>query len=1098
MTLHRPLVLSLFALSLLPAAASAARAKVDEKKPEPLLASATVGGLSLRSVGPALTSGRIVDLVVDPNRDSVWWLATASGGVWKTENAGTSWQPLFDGEGSFSIGTLAMDPKNPNVVWVGTGENNNQRSVAYGDGLYRTLDGGKSWKKMGLDKSEHIARIVVDPRDSSTVWVAAQGPLWSAGGERGVYRSTDDGATWSRSLHVSDDTGATDLVMDPRDPDTLIAAMHQRRRHVWTYVSGGPESALYKTTDGGANWRKLDKGLPAGDIGRIGLAISPIEPDIVYAVVEAEEKQSGFYRSTDRGESWEKRSPHTTSGNYYVELVADPHQLDRVYSMDTFLKVSDDGGTTFRSLGERNKHVDNHVLWSDPRDRSHYLVGCDGGLYESFDRGATWRFFENLPITQYYRVGVDDSQPFYNICGGTQDNFSMCGPSGTDRLQGPANEDWFVTQGGDGFWTVSDPTDPAIVYAEAQYGVLTRYDRRSGENLDIQPQQGADEPPLRWNWDAPLVLSPHSPTRLYFAANRLFKSDDRGQSWRAISPDLSRQIDRNKLEVFGRVQRPEAVARGASTSLYGSIVALAESPLRAGLLYAGTDDGLIQVSENDGGSWRRSERFPGVPDRAYVRRLVASGHDENVVFAVFDNHKMGDFRPFVLRSGDRGQSWSSIAGDLPERGTVYSLLQDPVDRDLLFAGTEFGLHFSVDGGKKWIALKGGLPTIQVRDLAFQARENDLVLGTFGRGFYVLDDVSPLRAIDEAALGSEALLFEVPTARIFVPGSRIGGRANGFLGESYFQGANDPYGATFTWYLKDEVKTKKETRLAAEKEAIEAKRQIEFPSFEDLRAETHQQDPKLVIRIRDEEGNAVRRLETKPEKGIHRLTWNLRYDAPDPVSRDSRELLPWESAPIGPLVAPGTYQAQFDLVTDGEVKTLGTRSFEVVPLGNATLAAADRGAVLDFQKETARLLRATLGAERFADDLDGRLELLQLAADAAPSLPLEVRQRLHRARLDLEAIRIQLSGDSFLRSRNESTPPSISERVQSVSGSSWVSTSEPTATQREACRIAGDALAVELGKLERLATGELPALEKELELAGAPWTPGRLPRWPPVR
>ena len=373
-------------------------------------------------------------------------------------------------EDQWSIGALAIDPNRPDTVWVGTGENNNQRVVGYGDGVYRTLDGGKSWKKTGLEKSEHIGKILVDPRDSNVVWVAAQGPLWSSGGERGVYKSTDGGATWTRVLHVDDDTGATDIVFAPGDPDTVLAAMHQRRRHVWTYVSGGPGSSLHKTTDGGKSWRRVEKGLPdksKGDLGRIGLAFSPVDTDVVYAIVEAEEDLGGFFRSTDRGESWEKRSSHATAGNYYVEIFTDPKDVDRVYSMDTFLQVTDDGGKTFRRLGERSKHVDNHVIWIDPRDNDHYLVGCDGGLYESFDRGANWRFFENLPVTQFYRVSVSNRKPFYDVCGGTQDNYSMCGPSGTHRLQGPGNDDWFITKEGDGFWTVVDPHNPDIIYAEA-------------------------------------------------------------------------------------------------------------------------------------------------------------------------------------------------------------------------------------------------------------------------------------------------------------------------------------------------------------------------------------------------------------------------------------------------------------------------------------------------------------------------------------------------------------------------------------------------------------------------------------------------------
>lgn len=1073
--------------------------KEEVKKDEGPLASATFSGLALRSIGPALTSGRIADLAIDPTDPKIWWVGAASGGVWKTTNSGTTWTPVFDREGSYSIGALTIDPKNPNVVWVGTGENNNQRSVAYGDGLYRTLDGGKSWKRMGLEKSEHIGRILIDPRDSRVIWVAAYGPLWSSGGERGVYKSADFGETWTRVLAISEETGIADILLDPRDPDTVYAAAHQRRRHVWTLVGGGPESALHKTVDGGKSWRKLESGLPKGDIGRIGLAHSLQNPDVLYAIVEAEEDHGGFFRSTDRGESWEKRSAHSTSGNYYSEIYADPHQFDRIYSMDTYLQVSDDGGTSFRRLGEKAKHVDNHAIWIDPKDAQHYLVGGDGGLYESFDRGATWRFFENLPITQFYRVGVDNALPFYNVCGGTQDNYSLCGPSRTLRYQGPANEDWEVTQGGDGFWTAADPTDPNIVYAEAQHGVLTRFDRRSGENVDIQPQPGAGELPLRWNWDSPLVLSPHSPTRLYFAANRLFRSDDRGDSWQAVSPDLSRQLDRNQMKVMGRIQRPEAVAKNASTSIYGNIVALAESPLAAGVLYVGTDDGLIQVSEDGGAAWRRAESFPGVPNLTYVSRLVASRHDAATVYAAFDNHKMGDFKPYVLRSADRGRSWVSIAGDLPERGTVYALVEDPRDRNLLFAGTEFGLFFTADGGRKWIQLKGGLPTIQVRDLAIQEHEDDLVLATFGRGFYILDDISPLRGLTAEKLAADAIVFPAAKARLFVPGSRIGDREKGFLGETYFTAANPAFGATFTWYLQEAPKTRKETRVEAEKKSIGEKRDIVYPSLELLRAETEEEAAVLALTVIDDQGAIVRRLEAKPAKGMQRLTWDLRYPAADPAAKSvaTTQFVP---PPQGPLAAPGQYRARLEQSASGKTKLLGETELELEVLANTTLPAKDRAEVAAFQQRTGRLQRAVLGAERLVGDLKERLALLRIAADAplaagfAPEAAPGIDARLRALELELAKIGIALSGDGFLRARNEADLPSISERIQNVVYSSWTSTAEPTRTQRDAYTLAGEAFERELARLRKFVEVDLAAVEAELERAGAPWTPGRLPVW----
>ena len=1095
---------SVLALTLL-ATGSAAHAKppakkgaeASEKKDEGPLSSATFAGLALRSVGPALVSGRVGDLAVDPTDAKAWWVAVASGGVWKTTNAGTTWAPVFDGEGSYSIGCLTIDPKNPNIVWVGTGENNNQRSVSYGDGLYRTLDGGKSWKKMGLERSEHIAKIVVDPRDSNVVWVAAQGPLWSAGGDRGLYKTTDFGATWTQVLKIDDDTGVTDVVIDPRDPDTVYAAAHQRRRHVWTWIGGGPGSGLHKSTDGGKSWRQLAGGFPEGEIGRIGLEISPLDPDVVYAMVEADGDANGFYRSADRGESWEKRSEFATSGNYYTEIFADPHQMDRLYAMDTFLMVSDDGGKTFNRLGQKAMHVDHHAMWVDPRDPAHYLTGNDGGVYESFDRGATWRFFENLPITQFYRVNVDEAWPAYRICGGTQDNNSLCGPSRTLRHQGPANEDWEITQGGDGFWTASDPTNPDIVYAEAQYGYLTRFDRKSGENVEIQPQPAPGEAPYRWNWDAPMILSPHSPTRLYFAANKLFRSDDRGDSWTTISPDLTLQIDRNSLAVFGKVQRPEAVAKNQSTSLYGNIVALAESSRVEGLLYVGTDDGLVQVSEDGGGAWRKVERFPGVPELAYVSRLTASQHSADVVFAAFDNHKMGDFAPYLLRSDDRGRTWRSIAGDLPKRGTVYALVEDHVDADLLFAGTEFGLFFTVDGGKKWIGLKSGLPTIAVKDLVVQKRENDLVLGTFGRGFYVLDDYSPLRHVDAKSLDAAAALYPVKKAWLHVPGSRIGDREKGFLGETYYIAKNPPFGAVFTYYVKDEWKSKKKARQKAEKEAAEAGQELPFPSFESLREEIREEDAKLLFTVTDAAGQPVRRIEAPAKKGMQRIAWDLRFDPADPVTKSAGERSPWLPPLAGPFAAPGTYNVRLERLAGGVVEPLaGPVAFEVEALGNATLPAKDRAAVLVFQQKMARLQRAVLGAVALAGELDVRLELVRVALDATPALAPDTDARARALELELESIETALSGDRFLRRAQENTPPAIDDRVMSVVYASWYTTAEPTQTQLDAYRYAGELFAKELARLRQLAEIDLPALEAELERAGAPWTPGRVPVWQP--
>ncbi|MFQ5720806.1 MAG: WD40/YVTN/BNR-like repeat-containing protein, partial [Acidobacteriota bacterium] len=642
------------ALALGPGGASAKRGAKDDKR----MTADTFAGLVFRSLGPGLVSGRVTDLVVEPGASHHWFVAAASGGVWETTSSGTTWTPLFDREGSFSIGCLALDPTDPLVLWVGTGENNSQRSVSYGDGVYKSVDGGKTWKNLGLVESEHIGKIVIDPRDTDTVYVAAQGPLWRAGGDRGLYKTTDGGRTWEQILEISENTGINEVLLDPRDPDVLYATAYQRRRRVWTLVDGGPESAIYKSTDAGATWTRLGGGLPGEDMGRIGMAISPARPDVIYAIIEAAGDAGGFYRSRDAGESWKKMSDYVSSSpQYYNEIVADPHDVDRVYSMDTFMQVTEDGGAHFSNVGERSKHVDNHVLWIDPLRTDHLLAGCDGGVYDSFDRGKSWRFRANLPITQFYRAAVDNDIPFYNIYGGTQDNATIGGPSRTRSGHGITNADWFVTVFGDGFETQVDPEDPDIVYSEYQHGGLVRFDRLSGERVDIQPQPEAGEPGLRWNWDSPLIISPHSHTRLYFGANRLYRSDDRGDSWRAVSPDLTRQLDRNTLPVMGRVQSVDAVAKNASTSFFGNIVALSESPLVEGLLYAGTDDGLVQVTEDGGVSWRRVDSFPVVPDMTRISDIEASWHDPGSVRVSFDAHKNGDFRPYVLRSDDYGDSW---------------------------------------------------------------------------------------------------------------------------------------------------------------------------------------------------------------------------------------------------------------------------------------------------------------------------------------------------------------------------------------------------------------------------------------------------------
>lgn len=1058
----------------------------DTMREQGVLSEKTFAGLKFRCIGPAFSSGRIADFAVNPLKPAEYYVGVACGNVWKTTNAGTTWEPIFDKYGSYSIASVVLDPSNPHVVWVGTGEYNSQRAIGFGDGVYRSEDGGKSFKNLGLKRSEHIGRIIIDPRNSH-VYVAAQGPLWGPGGDRGLYKSTDNGKTWKKILEISDNTGITDIVMDPRNPDLLYAASYQRRRHVFTLINGGPESGIYKSIDAGATWTQLKSGLPGGDVGRIGLAISPVNPDVIYAIIEAAGETGGFFRSTNRGASWQKMSGYVSaSPQYYNRIFADPADVDKVYSMDTITRVSEDGGKTFRELGNKFRHVDDHALWIDPLDTGHLRIGGDGGIYETFDNAGTWKFIDNLPVTQFYRVAVDNSLPFYYVYGGTQDNNSMGGPSQTTNANGISNADWFVTNGGDGFESQVDPENPDIVYAQSQYGGLVRYDKKSGESLSIKPQPPAGEA-YRWNWNSPLIISPHASTRLYFAANKLFRSDDRGDTWQAVSPDLTRQIDRNTLPVMGRIQSVDAVSKNASTSFFGNIVALSESPLQEGFLAIGTDDGLIQLSEDGGKNWQKQEKFKDVPELTYVSSVLASQHDRNLLYATFDGRKNNDLAPHILKSDNRGKSWQVISANLPAILPVYTIEEDPVNPGLLFIGTELGVYFSIDAGKKWLQLKGGLPTIAVYDLAIQKRECDLVLGTFGRGIYILDDYSPLRLITEEKFKSENSIFPIKDGLMFIPH-----RDRSAQGHSYYTAENPPVGVTFTYYLKDTIETQKQKRQKAEKRAIKKGEPIRYPTVAELQAEDEEEAPYLLFTITDAPGNVIRRLKAPPKTGINRLVWDFRYPSPRPV-REEREGAS-EQQDSGILALPGNYQVTMGQVVKGAYTELvGPTRFKTQILAQTTLPAPDRQVLVAFQQQAAELTRAVQGAVRLTGEFDQRITLIKKAIHLTPIAGHSLLAQANALEEQLLSIRRALTGDETLNKRNENQPPSISERVNTVVYGQWRSTSAPTQTMREQYRIAGNEFAPQLEKIKLLKSG-LEALEEKLEALGAPWTPGRIPEW----
>ncbi|HNS16586.1 MAG TPA: hypothetical protein PKI34_02045 [Bacteroidales bacterium] len=1047
-------------------------------------------GLKFRSVGPAFTSGRIADFAVNPDDHNEYFVAVASGNIWKTVNNGTTFEPVFDNYGAYAIGCLALDPSNHSIIWAGTGENNHQRSLGYGDGVYKSVDGGKSWKNMGLKESRQIGKILIHPRNSNIVYVAAEGSVWGPGGDRGLYMTCDGGKTWDKILSVSENTGINEMVMDPRDPDVIYASSEQRRRHVYTKIGGGPETAIYKTTDGGKNWDKLTSGLPSGHMGGIGLAISPVNPDVVYAIIEAAEGQGGFYRSVNRGATWEKMSDHHESGQYYNEIFCDPKDVEKVYSVETFSHVTKDGGRTWQRVGRNNRHVDDHALWIDPDDTRHFMIGGDGGIYETWDDGKNYIFKSNLPVTQFYRVNADNQFPFYHIYGGTQDNNSMGGPSGNTSRDGVSSAEWYITNGGDGFWTATDPVNPDIIYAEAQYGNMVRYDRKSGESISIRPEPRKGEDTYKWNWNTPLFVSPHAPTRLYCSANKVFRSDDRGDSWKVISEDLTRQIDRNTFQVMGKYWSIDAVAKDRSTSLFGTIVSLEESPLKENLIYAGTDDGLIQVSE-DAKTWRRIETFPGVPEYTYVSDLLASSFDENVVFAAFDNILRDDFKPYLLKSTDKGHTWTSIAGDLPQNGTVHTIVQDHVNSDLLFCGTEFGVFFTYNGGKNWVQLKSGIPTIAVRDMVIQKRENDLVLATFGRGFYILDDYTPLREFKPEWREKEGYLFPVKDALMYIQS-----RSGTSEGSTPFVAPNRPFGATFTYYLKEVPKTSKEIRKEKEEELFKKGERIPIPVDAELIAEREEIPPYLVFTISDADNHIVRNIYEKPKKGINRITWNLRYQGSSPVNLRNDQFDPLQDGGDASLALPGNYFVRMAIVQNGQLKELaGPVEFTARVLENVALPVADREELVTFQKNVADLNKAMQGAQRAINELLDRTESIKQAGHNTPGIATDFLARASQATAKLESYRLRFTGKTDNPSDEENLPGPVplNQRLGSIVWGQWRSTTV-TKSMKDNYAILLEEFPPVLEMIRVVAEKELRELEDELIRAGAPWTPGRVPVW----
>ncbi|MEW9799299.1 VPS10 domain-containing protein [Alteromonas sp. CYL-A6] len=1061
----------------------------DDADNKPLFSTKTFEAMEMRSIGPAYMSGRIADIAVDQKNPSTWYVAVGSGGVWKTDNAGTTWSPVFDKQAVYSTGDVTIDPNNSDIIWVGTGENNGGRHISFGDGVYKSVDGGKNWKNMGLKASEHISDIIVHPQDSNTVWVSAQGPLWTSGGERGLYKTTDGGETWTQVLKPDDEwTGVTSLVMDPRNPDRLYAATWSRQRKIEAYVGTGPGAGIYTSEDGGASWTKLKTGLPEGNLGKIGLAISPVKPDVLYATIETDNRKGGFYRSDNRGASWEKMSDEVGGGtgpHYYQEIFADQHQFDRVYIASNYSKVSDDGGKTWTPINTKRKHVDDHAMAFHPSDPDFVLIGSDGGIYMSHDRMENWRFMANLPLSQFYKVAVDDAEPFYMVYGGTQDNSTQGGPSRTDRAEGIKNKDWFLTLGGDGHQPATEPGNPDIIYSQWQQGNLNRVDRKTGETVYIQPQPLPGDPAERYNWDAPINVSAHDPKRIYFASQRVWRSDNRGDSWTPISGDLTKNGNRMHSKMMGRTWSVEAGWDLYAMSEYHTIANFAESPVNENILWVGTDDGLIQVTQDGGKNWKKIDlsKVRGVPETAYVNDIRADLYDPETVYVALDNHKYGDYKPYLIKSTNLGKSWSSLADDLPAKHLVWRIVQDHVNKELLFIGTEFGVFFTVDGGKKWLELTGGMPTISTRDVQIQRRENDLIAGTFGRGIYILDDYAPLRALNEKAMQKDALLF-APSRP--VKWFRLDENHTDTDGDDRFVADNPEHGATLTYFLKESLLTAKERRQQAEKKLVKEKKYPKYPEWEAIEKENEEPQPAVFLEITDPSGNVVNRVEGKTTKGVHRVTWNMTHAKVSAITGDKPS--PWDPMGDGLMAAPGQYMATL-YKREGSTITPLTEpvSFELTPVFEPALPGMSQQDVLAFGKDIVAAERRYSSLNAVMKGMTGTMTAVRTALDRTPGNIAALEKQYADIQREMHAIDEALNGLSS-RDRMGAKPANISSRLgyaMSALGTSY----GPTAQHREQFGYALDGLNAVSKRVLTLQETAIPALQRAIVDAQGPWTSG---------
>lgn len=980
----------------------------------------TLNNLTWRNIGPAIPGGRIADFAVVESNPFIIYCGTASGGLWKTINNGVTWMPIFDDQTTSTIGALALAPSNPEIIWVGTGEANNRQSSSWGDGVYKSNDGGKTWIHLGLENTHHIGAIVVDSHDSDVVYVAAAGHLWGANPERGVYKTTDGGRTWTNVLFVNNDTGCIDVAQDPSNNKILYAAMYQRRRRGWGFIGGGPGSGLYKTTDAGKTWTQLKKGLPGGDTGRIGIDIYRKDPNIVYAILE--NKNGGVFRSEDRGETWQKMSSTNPRPMYYSTIRIDPNNDLRIWVLGTRMLTSYDGGRTFRTDVVSRVHVDHHALWINPANSNHMVLGNDGGICFSYDRGLTWDFVDTLPIGQFYEVGFDMRKP-YNIYGGLQDAGTWGGPSATRNKIGITNADWPLLGVGDGFYTQADPNDPDTLYWEASNGSLRRKNLYTRETKSIFPQPESEQETYRFNWNSPIEISPHKSSTIYLGGNKLFKSTDRGETWTA-SPDLTTKQDRNKLLLMGILPDKNTLSLHDGIAFYGDITTISESPVKEGVLWVGTDDGNLQLSKDGGSTWLNLiDRVPGIPEFTYVSRVEASHFDEKRAYVTFDGHRNDDFSPYAYVTDDFGQTWKSISSPIPEGSTINVIREHHRNPNLLFIGTERGAYFSIDRGQNWNKINGDIPIVPVDDIAIHPRDNDLILGTHGRSVFVLDDITPLEELNQEVLRSECHLFSVRPAERFQFDDR-----SGFPGYKIFIAPNPDFGAFITYYLNLELK----------------------------------KDEEVIIAILDDEGNAVKTLKGTKKQGFNRINWDLRYESPD-IGEQRR------FGPSAPYVIPGEYTIRLTLRGNSMTASASVEIDPRIKVSTADLIA-QRDAALEINKLYVKGVSIT---ERVQDIMEQTQELKK-NIDRVEDLDKELQSDIASLEKTLNDIRRGLAGSGGGREAR-----SVFRMLGSLGRDIIGYTDAPTALQIKRIKNASDKIDSAVIAINTVITESVPELNKKI-------------------